>query len=705
MKKMSIFLTVFVLTSWSASIFAAVQVVNGAPPVALNANGVADGASFTGQAVTPSTLTVGIGQNINNNGNAIGVSTDSPGVGTIIFQGTSGISIVNGSVGAINSMSNIQAGLGASSVTFNGVVSTATFNVTGNGTVQFNNTANAALTFNTDGTLIVGGGATFNGAVNNLAANTGTLILNNASTLNGAVGSAVGALKQVTVVGGNATINGALGATNFTLGTNTLFLVGALALPTNTVINTTVISDTLFGNINAAGHNDNISAAVVTINVDATNALLTGAPLFVVNAGSGSSNVPIIVNSTGLRYSFIGNNSLGSITIIPTLIPASQLVTNPTASAVGTVLDALIPIAASDPGSDLALVERLILALPTAAALEDALLQIAPASGLVGVARESFNTTKQFQKVWLKHLRNRDYCRFQNFDDCCDPCENECEGPTLWADAFGYYGHQDFKDQLNGYNVNTWGGVVALEVPFLCGLRAGFGGGYAFTDLDEKSFGNNTNINNYQGTFYLSYDIDPWFVDGGISLGWNRYDGTRHISFTGLDRTATAKYDGEEYSGFVSTGYNYYCNNFEITPFASLLYSHLHLHRYSENGADSLNMDVDKQDYDFLESGLGLKLAYLYQTCRGIFIPELHSIWFHDFNRNSFNVNSSFTGLGAAGGTFSNTGPRIDRDTWNIGAGVTCVLNTHLSLQFIYEYELSNTYFDHQGTLGLSYDF
>lgn len=706
MRKLCWFLAVPIMT-WSAPSYAAVQPVSGAAPVALNANGIADGAAFTGQGVTPSTLTVGNGENINNNNNAVGVSTDSPGVGTIIFQGNSATSIVNGTVGAINSMFNIQGGLGSSAIIFNGIVSTATFNVTGNGTVQFNNNANAALTFNTDGTLIIGGGATFNGAVNNLAANTGTLTLNNASILNGAVGSAVGALKRVNVVGGNATINGALSATNFTLGTNTLFLTGALALPVNTVINTTLISDTLFGNINAAGQNDNITAPVVTINVDATNALLSGAPLFVVNAGAGSSGVPITVTSNSLRYSFIGNNLNGSITLLPSIIPASSIVTNPNASAVGTVLDALLPIAAANPGSDLAFVETLLSALPTAAAYENALLQIAPASGLVGVGRESFNTTKQFQKVWLKHLqRNRWECRW---DACCDPCENVCqdvcEGPRVWADGFGYYGHQNNKDQLNGYKVDTWGTVLAADMPLPCGFRVGLGAGYAYTDLDERQFGNGTTINNYQGTLYFTYDSQPWFVDGGFSFGWNRYDGTRHIEFTGLDRRAHAKYNGTEYTGFLTTGYDYYCNDIEITPFATLLYSHLHIDSYTETGADSLNLHIDKQNYDFVESGLGLKLAYLYQTDCGTFIPELHTIWLHDFEGNGLDVTAAFTGLGAAGGTFKNKGPGFDRNTWNIGASVTCLNSGNFSVVAGYDYERSRSYYNHQGLLELSYDF
>lgn len=700
MKRVFFFFVAFMATG--SPIFAAVQTIIGGGTVAINANGIADGVSFLD--ANPTTLTVGNGQNINNNNNAAGVSASSPGVDSILFQGNTNTSIVNGTVGAINTLLDISGGLGSSTILFNGVVTTATFHVTGNGTMQFNSTANGALTFNTDGNLIIGPGVIFNGAVNNLAANSGTLTLNSASTLNGTVGAAVGALKQVNVVGGNSTINGSLSATNFSLGQNTLHLVGALALPVNTVINTTLISDTLFGNISAPGQNDNISAPVVTVNVDATQAVLTGAPLFVVRAGAGTSNVPIIVNSNSIRYSFIGLNTLGNIELLPSLIPASALTTNPVAAAVGSVLDALIPFAS--PGSDLAFIEAQLAGLPTSAAFTDALLQIAPASGLIGVNRESFNTTRQFQKVWLEHLqRNRQRCRCQCMDACDNPCGCWPECPMVWGDGFGFIGHQDDKDDLNGYHVNTWGAVLGLDIPVrLCGLRVGLAAGYAFTDLDERDFGNNTDIHNYQGTAYFSYDPSCWYVDGGVSIGWNRYDGTRHIAFAGVNRTARAEYDGLEYSTFVATGYQYCWNCWEITPLGSLLYSHLHMDDYTEKGAESLNLHVDKQNYDFVESGLGLKLATQYQTQCGLYIPEVHSIWFHDFNDNRLNVNATFVEE-PLGGSFSNRGPKMDRDTWNIGGSVTCMANRNMSVQAVYDYEKSRTYWDHQVLLELSYDF
>ena len=723
MKKSHIVLFTLMM-AWSAIVFAAPQEIALPGTFPLDADGVADGVIFTTPAAdATSTVTVGDGENVNDgfpgNGFTSGISTTAPLIGSVTFLGTTNASTVKGTVGAINPLLNISGGLGASTIIFNGATSAATINITGNGTMQFDSSSNGAVQFNTDGTLIIGGGATFTGALTNLTSNTGTLTLGSASTLIGAVAVGTSPLKQINVLAGNSNITGAVSATNYSLLTNTLTIDGALTIPdTNPIINTTLISNVVFGNIAVSG-NDDILAPLVTINADVTQALLTpGQPIFIVDAAAGTSGRTILVNSNSARYTFVGLNLNGDITITPTLAPSSEVTTNPSAAAVGTILNALLPVAAANPGSDLAFVQLQLNTLTTAEELEDALLQIAPASGLIGVARESFNATRQFQGIWLKHLQHN-RCRVFN-SLCCDPCDpcydscnscydpcNSCceEGIRVWADGFGYYGHQDNKDDFNGYKVNTWGTMLAAETPVYCGLRLGLGAGYAYTKLDQRRFGNNTRINNYVGTAYFSYNPNDWFLDGGFSYGWHRYNGTRHIEFAAIDRTARAKYNGKEYTGFLATGYQWSYNCIDITPFASLMYSRLHLDSYTEKNADFLNMHVSKQHYKFLQSGLGLKAEYLYQTCYGIYIPEIHSIWLHDYYNNGLNADASFTGLGAVAGSFPNRGPKTDRDTWNIGGSLTFMANDHFSAFVVYDYERSSTYFDHQWMLEVAYDF
>ncbi|HSW72070.1 MAG TPA: hypothetical protein VLG44_01515, partial [Chlamydiales bacterium] len=192
------------------------------------------------------------------------------------------------------------------------------------------------------GTFIIEPGVTFVGALTtDGGAAIGTLVLNTASVYQGAVGNP--AILQITL-NGDATIQGATGAQNFSLGQNTLTNTGALNLPSGLVLNTRVISDTVFGNIDATGFADSISGSSITVNVDASGvtSLTDGQPLFIIAASGTTNGLPVIVTSNNILWSFTGLNVTGNVEIFPTFHPPASLVTNPIAAgSVGAILPAL----------------------------------------------------------------------------------------------------------------------------------------------------------------------------------------------------------------------------------------------------------------------------------------------------------------------------------------------------------------------------
>lgn len=366
----------------------------------------------------------------------------------------------------------------------------------------------------------------------------------------------------------------------------------------------------------------------------------------------------------------------------------------------------LCPVADDFPGSDLDFIERQ-LSEPTWEAYTIDLYQIYPSSALMGIAQESFNTTKQFQKLFLKNLdRNRTSC-----SRITSPCCFNEEGNKVWVDGFGYAGKQKNRGCGKGYRSSIWGTVLGADLPLCDFLRGGVGAGYAFTTIKKFAFDSEnskistTDVDNYQGTIYLSCDKRPWFVDSGFSIGWNRYHGKRHIDFNEVDRRARAAYNGQEYSGFFTTGYQCCCRGFAITPLATLLYSWVHLDAYREKGAQTLNLRLKSQHYQFLESGLGFKLSSQVDTCWGCLVPEIRAFWLHEYFDRQVDVKASFSGHAALAGYFRQKGLKSDQNMWNVGASITCFQNTRLSLLLDYDFECSSHYFDHQGMVELTYAF
>lgn len=445
--------------------------------------------------------------------------------------------------------------------------------------------------------------------------------------------------------------------------------------------------------------------------------------------------MPVNVTSNNVLYSFIGNNLNGNITIIPTLNPAI-----PIPGGVGSVFTDLLAIAAKYPNSDIATVMAAVSALPTAAAIADALAQFNP--NVEGALPQvSFQAMKRFTNLWTKHMG---YGRCIYATNCCDPCSNnlccdprQCCTPCskdpccdpkkqgcccttefncpcvpnrfeVWADGFGYFGHEDGRHGFHGYNSQIYGGMLGFQAPVNQVTSIGLGGGFAESHIHRKhTHGSNSSIQTYDATLYISYDPTHWYLDAGFSFDWERYKDSRHIEFPGINRTAKAHYDGQQYSTFFATGYRFYTSKCVIiTPVAGLLYSYLHVNKYHEHGAGDLNLHVHGQKYNFLESTLGLRLANPVQTCRGAFVPEIHAFWLHDFYGDRMDLKTSFSGVAEETGPFKTKGPSsLDRNLGDVGASFAFIFCNRLALELVYNYEFGKHYSANEALIKITKRF
>ena len=308
-----------VITVWCTPSFATAETIGPAgSPWTSDATGSANG-YFINNGGTAYTLDVTAGFPNIFTGNSAGPYT-SPAVGTnnaslsnIIFSSNSN---VYGTIGAGASFADITL-TGATSVNFDGTVNTSTMHVA-TGTANFlsgTNNNNAAITFTGDGTVNVAPNTTVIGAITNQSADQGTLVLGSASVLNGAVGGATG-LKAINVVGGNntagisATIGGAANTYSVSLLTNTLNIGGALTIAPNGVIDTTVASALVYGNIITMGSVTIGTGTVINENI-VGDAPIIPALSIVSNYSSPITVITTIESGGTLDISTSGNGTVG----------------------------------------------------------------------------------------------------------------------------------------------------------------------------------------------------------------------------------------------------------------------------------------------------------------------------------------------------------------------------------------------------------
>ncbi|MEO5811631.1 MAG: autotransporter domain-containing protein [Rhodanobacter sp.] len=664
-------------------------------PGVVNPVGVASGVDTQG----PGLLTVG-SQNINTGNDPGGaITTDAANTASILFNNSS---TVTGFVGAIGTtFLNIAAGTNGNTVTFNGPVYSTTFSLAGTGTVNFNGgfTSNTGSTmdFAGDGFINVGAGQTVKAAITNSAgASTGMLTLNANSILDGAVGAASG-LKQINVVGGNALITGQANAAAYSLGTNTLNVAGAFAIPVAGTINTTIFSPSIYGKIVPVG------AATIgnalQVNVTVTGPIPVGSNFNIVDATSGTSGSTVTATSNTTRYAFsAAPTTNGLVQITTTQIPLATVVApvgNPVAPIIAPVVDALplTPVA-------LPLLTAITL-LPSASAVANALAQLQPGAASLALPQASYRVTQQFQSLWASHMESiqqacipdeqSDDMNRQRRDNAAT-CQPDKRGPSVWVTAFGLAGTQQGDHGYEGYTDNSHGALLGMDIPLSQATTVGVGIRAARSTLDGLDLASDGSVRSYQAMAYLGYAPGPWFINAALVYGQDDYSSSRRVMFPGINETARADYTGHEYTASVATGYHFYVGDGRntITPTATLQYTILKMPGYSEFGGNSVNLNVNAQKQNYLQSGLGVKFARDLANSGPVTVrPDVHVNWLHSFN----GTNTSRTAAFASGGSsFIANGVRPGRDLADVGAGLLIAGGNRWSFQAGFDYQFNHTY-------------
>ena len=609
--------------------------------------------------------------------------------GRLDFAGTS---TVSGQVASDGSaLTVINAGANSKTVTFSSDVFATLFNVTGDGNVAMNGTFKGALDFDdtTDGngTFTLAAGEAITGAVTNAATGEGILVLGSGSSVSGAVGNTGVGLKQITLDGGGATIGGNTKFKNVTLGANTLGITGTLDIPASGTISTTVNGDG-FGKITSTGIATTGASVALTVTV---NGFVTnGTTGTLIDGGAGGAVAALgSVTSSNPNLTFTQGSSTDDLTF--TITRNTTAASSGNSTAVATTINGF-----TEAGDDMANVLNALDSLTSASAVDAAYSQLDPVVD-GSVTQGTFAATNASLGTYTSHLGNI-RAGVNGGDTTGYSTGDSWKNGAWWGKGYGNHISQNSRSGVNGYTSTTGGANTGVDAMIDDHTRLGIGGGYGYTDVGSKGDASGTIVSSYQGTLYSSYDMDPYYIDGAFSFTWNSYNGSRPIDFPGVSRTAKASYDGQQYTGLIDGGYVYKTQGYEITPLGSVLYSHISIDKYTESEAADLNLIVNSQSYDALQTGLGLKVAYPF-TSKGIdgkLVPEIHVKWLYDFVGDKAQTTSAFTGGGAS---FKTNGLAPAKSSFNLGASLTFLTNGNLTVTGDYDLEAKTGFTSHSGSV------
>ena len=544
-----------------------------------------------------------------------------------------------------------------------------------------------------------GGSGTFSGVISNggsvavslVKTGAGTQTLSGANTYTGATTINAGTLKA-----GNAAAlgTGAGGVTNsgtLDVGGISLAINGAYTQTIGSTLALTVNSASSYGNIAVTGVTTVPTTAKIFVTVDGH--VNHNTTFKVVDGAGGLVALPTTIDSSNpSKYVFTGaadGNDL-ILTVNRTYAGFASDATTPNAKTIGDVIDGI-----QDPTGDMFTVVSL-LEKGTPGQIANSLNSFQPELNYA-VQNTSTFTQQQFTQSLMSHLNSA-----PSSGTGVSTGSNALKGVDVWTQGFGSYLHQAPQGYFNGYNATLWGTILGFEVPLMDYIRTGIAGGFSQNFIRGKDFCNRIESNSYQGTLYGKFERENFYIDTSLTFAYNTYDASRLLYVITEERQATAKYNGQQYDGYIETGYTMYVNKLAVTPLTSFEYMNLHIADYAESGAGALSLNVGEQNNNMAQSGFGVKFSIPFATKYADLVPEFKVKWLYDWVGQDQQATSSFTGGGAA---FVTNSFKPDRSNWDFGTKLTICAKNNTELAVNYDFQIKKDFYAHYGYVNVKHRF
>ena len=274
----------------------------------------------------------------------------------------------------------------------------------------------------------------------------------------------------------------------------------------------------------------------------------------------------------------------------------------------------------------------------------------------------------------------------------------------VWVQGNGIFARATSVNQTPSYNFQNGGFLAGADYQwsenFVTGVYAGYQGTYA-----KYSNGGVTTINAVDFGLYAGYHSGGFYTDAIVGGGSGSYEVNRPIKFSTVNRTATSKPYGGQFTTYLGFGYDWNVGNFTFGPILSGQYTYAGIAPFTETGAGALDLAVRQQNVNSLRTSLGGRVAYTWKLTDTIsLIPEGRLFWQHEFLENSRNIASSLDGGNGPSFDYATSAP--SRDAVFAAAGVSAQFGPNWTAYLYYNADFGRQdYVGHSVSTGLNFKF
>ncbi len=267
----------------------------------------------------------------------------------------------------------------------------------------------------------------------------------------------------------------------------------------------------------------------------------------------------------------------------------------------------------------------------------------------------------------------------------------------VWLQYFNGQGESDAYGLSDGFSLNNNGTTIGADRLFGDSLIAGFN--YTYARSDARS----TNRDTVGTETYWIGGYAEWVSPGGIyvdtmaAYGSSDYNSRRIAE----NYVGHAKYDGNDFGGYLDVGQYYHYKNMALSPYIGLHALTAHTDNYVEKEQDENLLYVDERRRSWLESAVGLKARHRFDTRKGRIQTTGYAEWLHDFLQQDVDSQLSVGGLGPI--DTARISP--DADIFGMGAGLSWIYTDYLEFGIGYNGRFSDHYEEHTGSIMIDVRF